>query len=95
MIVVVRNRRLLGARHTYTQMLPCRKWRIAVCMCQMKGVELTEKVLLPSLHRVQCFRAVELGYSMFKMWTCHLSWHCLFHGMAFDPGGKQFSAWCS
>jgi hypothetical protein len=22
-------------------------------------------------------------------------WHCLFHGEAFDPGGKQFSAWRS
>jgi hypothetical protein len=58
----------------------------AVCMCHMKGVELTEGEPLPF---VQCFRAVELGYSVFARWACHLSWRCLFHGVASDPGGKQ------
>ena len=30
MTVVVRNLYMLGERYSYTQILPCRKWRIAV-----------------------------------------------------------------
>ena len=85
MTVVVRNSTCWARR---TLILRCCHVgnSASLCMCQMKGVELTEREPFPF---VQCFGAVELGYSMFARWAGHLSWRCLFHSVASDPGGKQ------
>jgi hypothetical protein len=63
--------------------LPCRKWRVAVCMCQMNGVELTKREPLPS---VPCLRVVALGT---RCWRCGL---VTCHGVACFKAWRQILA---